>query len=59
MRWTTLWRSVSTRPCNREFLDRQTWATRDQLRMAIFEYVDRFYNRRRRHSALGYLSPYE
>ncbi|QIA27781.1 IS3 family transposase [Thermaerobacter sp. PB12/4term] len=43
----------------RELLDRQAWATRDQLRMAIFEYVEGFYNRRRRHSALGYLSPYE
>ncbi|WP_207635415.1 IS3 family transposase [Thermaerobacter subterraneus] len=42
-----------------ELLDRQTWTTRDQLRMAIFEYVEGFYNRRRRHSALGYLSPYE
>ncbi|EKP95542.1 transposase [Thermaerobacter subterraneus DSM 13965] len=42
-----------------ELLDRQTWASRDQLRMAIFEYVEGFYNRRRRHSALGYLSPDE
>ncbi|HEY8341488.1 MAG TPA: IS3 family transposase [Calditerricola sp.] len=42
-----------------ELLDRQTWASRDQLRIAIFEYVEGFYNRRRRHSALGYLSPYE
>jgi putative transposase len=25
--------------------------------MAIFDYIESFYNRRRRHSALGYLSP--
>lgn len=33
------------------------WATRDQARTAIFEYIEVFYNARRRHSTLGYLSP--
>ena len=42
-----------------ELLDRQEWATRTELRLAIFEYVEAFYNRRRLHSTLGYLSPTE
>src|SRR5690554_3005262 len=36
-----------------ELLDRQRWMTRMQLRAAIFDYIEVFYNRRRRHSALG------
>ena len=35
----------------------QWYATRTQARTAIFEYIEVFYNRIRRHSALGYLSP--
>ena len=42
-----------------ELLDRHQWATRGRLRSAIFAYIEAFYNRRRRHSALGYLSPAE
>jgi putative transposase len=42
-----------------ELLDRHPWPTRQLLRSAIFEYIEVFYNRRRRHSALGYLSPDE
>ena len=42
-----------------ELLDRRSWITRQQLRTAIFEYIEAFYNRRRRHSSLGYLSPVE
>lgn len=33
------------------------YATRQQARQAIFEYIEVWYNRQRRHSALGYLSP--
>ncbi len=40
-----------------ELLDRRRWRTRAELKLAIFEYIEAFYNRRRRHSALGYLSP--
>ena len=40
-----------------ELLDRHTWATREQLANAVFGYLEGFYNPRRRHSALGYLSP--
>ncbi len=40
-----------------ECTDRQHWATRAQARQAIFEYLEVFYNRQRRHSSLAYLSP--
>lgn len=42
-----------------ELLDRHSWKTRNELSMEIFDYIEGFYNRRRRHSALGYLSPQE
>jgi transposase InsO family protein len=42
-----------------ELLYRNTWPTRRAARTAIFEYIEGFYNSRRRHSALGYLSPAE
>ena len=31
--------------------------TRQEARLAVFEYIEGFYNRKRRHSALGYLPP--
>jgi putative transposase len=40
-----------------ELLARQTFRTHDEARAALFEYIEVFYNRQRRHSALGYLSP--
>jgi putative transposase len=40
-----------------ELLDRQRLRTHTQARMAVFDYLEGFYNPRRRHSALGYLSP--
>ena len=43
----------------KELLDRQFWPTRRELRSAFFRYVEAFYNRHRRHSTLGYLSPAE
>jgi putative transposase len=41
----------------RELLDRRTWATRKQLASAIFEWIEAWYNPRRRHTSLGHLSP--
>jgi putative transposase len=43
----------------KELVHRQSWPTRRDLGSAVFEYVEAFYNRRRRHSTLGYLSPEE
>jgi putative transposase len=40
-----------------ELLDRQRWRTRVKLVNAIFEYIEGFNNRRRRHSSLARLSP--
>ncbi|MCA1838577.1 MAG: IS3 family transposase [Actinobacteria bacterium] len=40
-----------------ELLYRASWPTRECARMAIFEYLEGFYNRYRLHSALGYKSP--
>jgi transposase InsO family protein len=40
-----------------ELLHRQAWPTRAAARQAVFEYVEGWYNTRRRHSSLGYLSP--
>jgi len=41
----------------KELLRRERFATREQARMRIFWYIECFYNTRRRHSSLGYLSP--
>ena len=40
-----------------ELLDRQRWKTRIELANAIFEYLEIFHNRQRRHSALGWRTP--
>jgi putative transposase len=40
-----------------ELLDRRRFKSQAEARRAIFEFIEGFYNRRRRHSALGYLSP--
>ena len=42
-----------------ELIDRSSWRTRADARLAVFDYIEAFYNPRRRHSALGYLSPAE
>lgn len=46
--WSTL---------KRELVHTRTFATRDQARAAIFDYIEVFYNRKRLHSRLGYQSP--
>ena len=38
---------------------RRVYRTRDDARADVFDYIERFYNPRRRHSTLGYLSPVE
>lgn len=40
-----------------ELLDQQSWPTKALAHKAIFEYIEGWYNTRRRHSSLGYLSP--
>jgi transposase InsO family protein len=40
-----------------ELVDRRSWPTRQAVRIAVYDYIEGFYNPRRRHSALGYLSP--
>ncbi len=42
-----------------ELIDRRSWPTRAQVRHAVFEFIEVFYNRQRLHSSLGYLSPAE
>jgi putative transposase len=40
-----------------ELVDDARWATRETARTALFEYIELWYNRARRHSSLGYRSP--
>ena len=42
-----------------ELLDRQVWSIRLELAIALFEYLELFHNRQRRHSSLGMLTPFE
>jgi putative transposase len=40
-----------------ELIHRTKWATREQARAAIYEYIETWYNSKRLHSTLGYVSP--
>jgi putative transposase len=40
-------------------LNRRSWATRDELRLAIITWIERTYHRRRRQRAQGKLTPVE
>lgn len=40
-----------------ERVNRRQYRSRDEARADVFDYIERFYNPRRRHSTLGYLSP--
>ena len=42
-----------------EIKPEKIWKTRNEARTAIFEYIEGWYNPRRRHSTNGYLSPIE
>ena len=46
---------ISTLKC--ELVHRRRFPTREAARSALFEYLEGFYNRRRLHSSLGYVSP--
>jgi len=46
--WSTL---------KREQVNESTYATRAQAKASLFDYIEVFYNRKRRHSALGFISP--
>jgi len=41
----------------RELLDQHHWTTRRQLALAVFEWIEAWYNPRRRHSSIDNLSP--
>jgi putative transposase len=43
----------------KELTRRRSWPTRRELQTAVFEYIEAFYNRERRHSSFGMLSPAE
>jgi putative transposase len=43
----------------KELVHRRSWPTKDELRTAVFDYIEVFYNRERRHSTLGQRSPAE
>ncbi len=43
----------------KELVHRRSWPTRRELSSEVFEYIEAFYNRQRRHSTLGMLSPLE
>ena len=51
-RMESFWATLKT-----ELVHLNEYATRDQARASIFEYIEVFYNRRRLHSSLGYVSP--
>jgi putative transposase len=40
-----------------ELIDRSCWRTHSDARIAVFDYIECFYNPHRRHSGIGYLSP--
>jgi len=43
----------------KELVHHEDYATRDEAKASLFEYIEAFYNRVRRHSALGYVAPAE
>jgi putative transposase len=48
----SFWSTLKT-----ELVNHERYATREQARASIFEYIEVFYNRKRLHSSLGYVSP--
>ena len=56
-RRTTVHGSLSSLKTERT--NRKVYRTRDEARADVFDYIERFYNPRRRHSKLGYITPME
>jgi hypothetical protein len=52
-------RSFTAFTLKTELVHHESYATREAARQSLFEYIEVFYNRQRRHSALGYWSPAE
>lgn len=50
----SFWSTLKT-----EFYDRRRWATRAAAKTGVADWIERVYNRRRRHSSIGYQSPVE
>ncbi len=48
----SFWATLKT-----ELIHQSRYATRAEAKAAIFEYIEVFYNRKRLHSSLGYVSP--
>jgi putative transposase len=48
----SFWSTLKT-----ELVHHQQYQTHEQARASIFEYIEVFYNRKRLHSSLGYVSP--
>ncbi len=57
--WPAATGSRDLQPPDHQLVDRRSVKTRVELANAIFEYIEIFHNRRRRHSALGYRTPIE
>ncbi|SMM99507.1 Mobile element protein [uncultured Candidatus Thioglobus sp.] len=45
------------KPLKTELVNQQTYQTREQAKSSIFEYIEVFYNKVRRHSTINYHSP--
>jgi putative transposase len=52
--WSSFFSSLKT-----ERTARKTYRTRDEAKADVFDYIECFYNPKRRHSTIGYLSPVE
>ena len=45
-------------PLKTELIHHEDFHTREEAHQAVFEYIDVFYNRQRKHSTNGYLAPF-
>ena len=45
-------------PLKTELIHHEDFQTREEAHQAIFEYIEVFYNRQRKHSTNGYLAPF-